>query len=155
MTDPSREPGGDGDLAHLRVRASVSAAAALNGMSGLIATLTGLQFTTSASFHDPLYDAVPWSLVGLGVVQLGLALLVLRNSHAATIAVSLLAPVIAVVAVGWALLASSNGIWSPIAMCEVPLAGTAALLAPFALGPTRRARDAKRRLQDSGMDLGF
>ncbi|MDQ3034571.1 MAG: hypothetical protein M3Y87_19335 [Myxococcota bacterium] len=155
MTGTSREPDGDADLAQLRVRGTVSAAAALNGMSGVIAVLSGVQFTTSAAFHDPLYNVVPWALVGLGVVQLGLALLVMRNSHGATIALSFLAPLITMVALGWAMLAWTNGFHSFIAVCEIPLAGSAAVLAPFALGPTRRARDAKRRLQDAGMDLGF
>lgn len=153
MTDSSRS--GDGDLSQLQVKGTVSAAAALNGASGVIAVLTGLQFTTSASFHEPLYNALPWALTALGAVQAGLALMVLRNHHGATIAVSFVALLVAIAAVAWAGLAWSSGFGSPMAIVEIPLAGCAAILAPFALGPTRRARDARRRLQDSGMDLGF
>jgi hypothetical protein len=153
MTDPSRS--GDGDLSQLQVKGTVYVAAALNGMSGVIALLTGLQFTTSASFYEPLYNALPWSLAALGLVQGGLALLVMRNGHGATIAVSFVALIVAVASVAWAVLAWSNGFGSPMAILLIPLAGSAAVIAPFALGPTRRARDARRRLQDAGMDLGF
>ncbi len=154
MSDPSRDAAADADLAQLNVKGTVNAAAALNGMSGVIAFLSGIQFTTSASFHDPLYNVVPWSLVVFGVVQLGLALLVMRNHHGATIAASFVAPLVTLIAVGWAGLAWSNGFGSFLAIIAIPLAGSADILAPLALGPTRRARDARRRLQDSGLDLG-
>lgn len=156
MTEPSPAAAdGERDLAELQVRPTVKAAAALGGMSGAIAVLTGLQFTTSGSFYEAAYNVVPWALTALGAVQLGLALLVLRNHFGATIGASGIGVLVALVAVGWAVLASTSGFLSCMAIALVPLAGSAAIVSPFALGPTKRASDAKKRLQDAGIELGF
>ena len=63
--------------------------------------------------------------------------------------------VITLIAVAWAALAWSHGFGSFLALIEIPLAGSAAILSPFALRPTRDARDARRRLAGSGLDLGL
>lgn len=152
---PTPSPESERDLADLQVKPTAKAAAALGGMSGAIAVLTGLQFTTSGSFYEALYNVVPWTLSGLGAVQLALALMVLRNHFPATIGASVVGALVALVAVGWAVLASTSGFLSCMAIVLVPLAGSAALVAPFALGATKRAWDAKKRLQDAGIDLGF
>ena len=159
MTEPSSAPApiqeSERDLAELQVKSTVKAAAAFGGMSGVVAVLTGLQFTTSASFVESIYDALPWSLAGFGAVQLGLALLVLRNHFPACVAASLVGVLVALLAVAWVLLSVTHQLYSALALLEVPLAGCAALLAPLALGPTKRAWDAKKRLQDAGIELGF
>ena len=156
MTAPS-PPSADGeaDLAQLQVKPTVKAAAALGGMSGAISVLTGLQFTTSGSFHEAMYNAVPWALSALGAVQLVLALMVLRNHFPAALGASVVGALVAVVAAGWAVLASTSGFLSCLAIVLVPLAGSAAMVTPFALGATKRAWDAKKRLQDAGIELGF
>lgn len=158
MTDTSHATDGaaqERDLADLQVKGTTKAAAAVGGMSGAIAVLTGLQFTTSSAFYEPLYNAVPWVLAGLGALQLGLSLMVLRNHFPATLGASVVGAAVALTAVGWAVLASTSGFLSCIAICEVPLAGSAAILAPLALPATRRAWAAKKRLQESGIELGF
>ncbi|WP_236519658.1 hypothetical protein [Sandaracinus amylolyticus] len=155
MTDSSQQTEQERDLAELQVRGTTKAAAAVGGMSGAIAVLTGLQFTTSASFHEPLYNVVPWALSGLGAVQLGLSLMVLRNHFPANVAASVLGVMVACVALGWAVLASTSGFVTAFTLLEVPLAGSAAILAPLALGATRRAWQAKKRLSDAGLELGF
>ena len=62
---------------------------------------------------------------------------------------------VALLAAGWIALASMHGFISPMAICEVPLAGSAAILAPLAVVPVKRAWLAKKRLSDSGIELGF
>lgn len=146
---------GEADLAQLEVRGSVKAAGAVNAMSGVIAILTGLQFTTSGSFYEAIYDAVPWSLTALGAVQLVLAILMLRNHFPATVIAAVVAPLVALDALGWAYLATTSGFLSPMAVLEIPLAGSAAIVAPLAIGATRRAWLAKKRLEDAGIELGF
>jgi hypothetical protein len=149
-TDPA-EP----DLAHLEPTARTKTSAALHGMSGVLTALAGVQFVTSASFYDPIQNALPWSLAVLGVVQVVVALLVLRNHHPAALAGSLLAAVIALGALAWLVLSLTSGMLSFLAIVAVPVAGCAALLAPAALAHTRRGWDAKKRLEDAGMELGL
>lgn len=153
MTAPS-DPG-DADLALVDASASAKASSALHGMAGVISALAGVQFVTSGSFVDPALNAVPWSLIALGVLEVPIALLVLRNHYPAALAGALLAPLLAIAALGWLVLGMSSGMMSFLAMSAVPAAGGAAVVAPFALASVRRGWAAKRRLAASGMELGL
>jgi hypothetical protein len=145
----------DTDLSDMRVRGTVKAAGALAGMSGVVGFLTGVQFTTSFAFNEPALNVVPWGLALLGAAQAGLAILVLRNHYAGAIACAVVSALVALVAVGWTVLAWMHELISCIAICEVPLAGSAAVLAPLAVIPVKRAWLVKKRLSDSGFELGF
>lgn len=147
----------DRDLALVEATPRVKLSAALHGVAGGIAAISGLQFVTSASFlgEDAWMNALPWSLLGLGAIQVGLALLVLKNRHPAAVAASANAVLIAVGSLAWLILGITSGLFSCMALIGVPAAGAAAIIAPFTLGQTKRGWEAKKRLQESGIELGL
>lgn len=145
----------DRDLALVEPTSTVKMCAALHGIAGTVTALAGLQFVTSGSFIEAYLNALPWSLVALGAIQVGLALLVLRNHHPAAIAASLNAALLALLALGWLVLSITSGMLSFMALGAVPAAGSAAILSPFTLGQTKRGWDAKKRLSESGIELGL
>lgn len=159
-TTPSSPDASDKDLAAIEASSLVKASSATHGIAGVTVALTGIQFVTSGSFYEWSLNLVPWALVLLGVVQAGVALLVLRNHHPAAIAgvlvggASFLGSLAWIALIAW-LATQGAYILSIVALASAPAAGAAALLAPFTLSHTKRGWEAKKRLQAAGIELGF
>ena len=133
----------------------VKFAASLQGVTGLLVALLGLQMW-SASIHGRAawVEYVPFWLMLLGVAGLAMASAQFRARRWAAIGSAALASLTALSMVAWFLYVGFSVI-SCFMLVGVPLSCLSALLSLAAIGGVLSTAAARQRLADRGVDLGL
>lgn len=122
--------------------------------TGVFTTLLGVQSVVNLRIEGPAGFAPPLTVVvGIAASAVGLSLSRARG-WAAPAAVALSAGISFTSSV-WLLWTVANGYLAPLSLLVPPLAYAATVLALIALGPARKAADARRRAAEAGIDLGI
>jgi hypothetical protein len=148
------QPSDDADLEDVKLRPAARLASGAHGASGAVCAMAALQFIGLGRF-EVWEIALQIALAALGVVQVVLGVMVLRNHYGGAVAGAIVGPIVAALAGAYLVVSMSWGVATCLAFVAPPIAGTAALLGFFAIAPTRRAMLAKRRLAEAGVELGL
>lgn len=133
----------------------VVAAAALQVLTGLSVVLTGLQPVLFGVRYRDVVDWVPWVLVVVGLLAIAFGAMVGRAREWAAVSGAALSVVLLLGMLGWLVANLVWGVFSCPGMMAVPLALGGSVLGILAVKPCMRATEARRRLRDEGMELGF
>ncbi len=124
------------------------------GLAGLVVALTGAQTMMMVRVHG-LLAAAPWALIGLGLVEAGLAALVFR-ARAWGVGVAIgVSFTLVLSSSAWLLVSVGSGLLSLYALAGPAVSLAAAVLSLLVMGPSQRASAARARLKEQGMDLGI
>lgn len=123
-------------------------------LAGVVVGLTGAQTLAMVSIRGPL-AAAPWVLLLSGITELVLATFVFRARARAALLAIVWSFGMVLSAGGWLFVSLTHGLFSLYALGGPGVALGAAVLALLALGPSRRASEARARLKAQGMDLGI
>ncbi len=152
----------DPDAAERKINADIKAAeaptpvklaASVQGLSGVLAGLTGLQLV-GARWAAEWVGAVPYALMGLGLASLAMAVSQYRARAWAGPGSVLLSGVVALTVIGWVLYTLTS-VMSCMAYMSVPLSMLSAVLSLVALRGVRETAAARQRLSDEGLSLGL
>ncbi|MFW5921232.1 MAG: hypothetical protein ACOCUS_05275 [Polyangiales bacterium] len=133
----------------------VLAAAAFQVLTGLSVVLTGLQPMLFGVRYRDIFDWMPWVLVVAGVIAMVFGAAVGRAREWAAVSGAALSVVLLLGMLAWLVANLMWGVFSCPGMLAVPLALAASVLGVLAVKPCMRATEARRRLRDEGMELGF
>lgn len=147
----------EGAAAALNAPRVVRVAAAVQAVGGVYLVLSSVQLLTSFVFFGEavLMQYANWALGALGATQAYLALRVYRMELPLVIASAVLAGLLSVAVLVWVAFSLRFTIFSCMQLGAVVLEIAAAGLLPFVIGPARRAGEARRKLEDEGLDLGM
>lgn len=120
---------------------------------GLFEAVSGLQLW--GFILTGWVNAVPFVLIALGLVAIGVGFMSARGRAQAVVAGLVVAPVILFGNSLWALFGLTRGFVSIFGLLVPALALASIALLVIAIGPTRRATEARRRLAEQGLDLGI
>jgi hypothetical protein len=144
------------DLAACRPSSVVKAAAGAMAFSGVGSLMLALQalLLVAGSQNELLTVALSLEVL-LGVLLLVLAIRLLKVQFLTTLAAAVLGFASAVALLVWNVVALSRGLFSILGFAVPGLCMIASLLALSALGSTRRASTARKRLRERGVSLGL
>lgn len=135
----------------------VRAAAGFQAVSGLYLLLSAVQLLTSVTFYGELVfiQYANWAFVVLGVAQVFVAAQTVRVRAPYGVVGTVLCAVVALAVTAWLAANVYFTIFSCMQLGTLVFSVVAAILAPFTIGPIRRAAAARKSLEDQGMDLGL
>lgn len=135
----------------------VRAAAGFQAVSGLYLLLSAIQLLTSVTFYGELVliQYANWAFLVLGVTQVFVAAQTVRVRAPYGVVGTVLCAVIALAVSAWLAANVYFTIFSCMQLGTLVFSVVAAILAPFTIGPIRKAAAARRSLEDQGMDLGL
>lgn len=156
--ETARSPSDDDRVTEADIRLAetpfvVKLAAVVQGVTGLLVALSGLQ-VSDLVYRIEWASYVPYAQIALGVTQIGFAAMQLRSRRFAGVGSVVLGGVVAIVMIGW-LLYMLTSVLSCIMYLSVLFALLDVVLGAVAIGPLHRTAAAKQRLADRGMDLGL
>jgi hypothetical protein len=126
---------------------------AFSGVGSLMLALQAL-LLVAGSQNELLTVALSLEVL-LGVLLLVLAIRLLKVQFLTTLAAAVLGFASAVALLVWNVVALSRGLFSILGFAVPGLCMIASLLALSALGSTRRASTARKRLRERGVSLGL
>lgn len=138
------------DAAHVPL--SVSAAAAALAAGGVVIGLLGAQNLTLVTWIG-VYALVPWLLVALGVAAVLVAAKLMHARRWTLVPALALSSLIALGAIGFFVISSLSGVFSPLGLIAIAGGVVAIVLSAIAIGPFRRVAATRRRLKQAGYDL--
>ncbi|MBX3274912.1 MAG: hypothetical protein KF729_31905 [Sandaracinaceae bacterium] len=153
MSGAPRDSLPDADLRAAEPSAIVKLAAAVQGVTGLLVALTGLQ-VIDVTWRADWANWVPRLLIVLGVGAIGLAAMQYRARRWAAFASGANGIVVALAVLGW-LFYTLTSVLSCLMYFTVPLSALSALLSLLAIGPILKTAAARQRLADAGLSLGL
>jgi hypothetical protein len=123
-------------------------------LSGLLTALLGLQLALSVR-GTGLFGVMPfvWMALGIGTIAIGWQVSRAREWAALTGATA--GALLSVGHLVWLIVSFSNGLFSLLAIGNLPLAFAASLGAVLAMPACRRATAARERLRAVGLDVGI
>lgn len=144
------------DLAACRPSSVVKAAAAAMAFSGVGSLMLALQtlLLVAGSQNELLTVALSLEVL-LGVLLLVLAIQLLKVQFLTTLVATVVGLASAIALLVWNVVALSRGLFSLLGFAVPGLCMIASLLALSALGSTRRASTARKRLRERGVSLGL
>lgn len=120
---------------------------------GLFEAVSGLQLW--GFILTGWVKAVPFVLVATGLAAIGFGFQSARGRAQAVVAGLVVAPFILASSSVWALFGLTRGFVSIFGLLVPALALASIALLVLAVGPTRRATEARKRLAEQGLDLGI
>lgn len=144
----------DADVKATQPTLVVKLAAAVQALTGVFVGLSGLQLVGIVFYRHPILNALPWTLMISGVALIVIAARVFRARAWAAIAGVVIAPALALLLGFWAIY-SFGDVFSCVLMLAIPLTLIATGLGALAIGPVRRATEARERLDAQGFNLGL
>jgi hypothetical protein len=135
-----------------RMPTAISASAIALAASGLVTALVGVQNLTLVTWIGNYYF-LPLSLVAVGVGAIFVAAKFYRARAWALVAAMVAALALTLGSIGFVVVATMSGVFSPLAIFAVGGAVAAIVLTALAIAPFRRLRATRRRLRDHGFDL--
>ena len=132
---------------------TVKAAAAFVALAGLFVALTGLQ-AISFRWSQPWRNAMPLVFLALGVAMIPLGAMLYRGRAFAAIGGLACAGICALGTCTW-FVVTWGSVFSLMNIAAVPLCVLGALFSGLSIPATRRMAEARARLADQGLDVGF
>lgn len=120
---------------------------------GLFAAVSGLQLWGFVLFG--WIRVVPIVLIVAGLLAMGIGFQAARGRIAAVMAGLFVAPGILLGGSAWSLFGLTRGFVSIFGLVLPAIALAAVALLALAVGPTRRASEARKRLAEQGFELGI
>lgn len=147
----------DVGVAALNAPFVVRVAAAFQAVSGLYLGLSAAQLLLSVRFFGELVfiQYANWAFVPLAVLQIVSAAQVVRVRAPWGVLGTALSVLIALMVSAWIAANVYFTIFSCMQLGTLIFAWIAAILAPFTIGPIAKAAEARKALEDQGMDLGL
>jgi hypothetical protein len=144
------------DLAACRPSSVVKAAAGAMAFSGVGSLMLALQalLLVGSSQSELLTSAVSLE-ASLGMLLLVMAVRLLKVQFLTTVAAAVLGFASAITLLVWNVVALSRGLFTILGFAVPGLCMIASLLALSAIGSTRRASAARKRLRERGVSLGL
>ena len=154
MSESEKE---DVGVAALNAPFLVRLAAGFQAVSGLYLALSAVQLLTSIRFFGELLfiQYMNWAFVVLAVLQIVSAAQVVRVRAPWGWLGTVLSMSIALMVSAWIAANVYFTIFSCMQLGTLFFSWTAAILAPFTIGPIAAAAKARKALEDQGMDLGL
>jgi hypothetical protein len=131
----------------------VKAAAAFTALTGLFVALTGVQ-VVSVHWRDEWMNAMPYVFLSGGPLLLLLAHRTYRGGAKANVGAFALTTFFALGTCGWFLF-TWGSVLSIMNMAAIAFSILGSLFCALAMRHTRRMAEARERLADEGMSLGF
>ena len=131
----------------------VKAAAAFVALAGLFVALTGLQ-VVSVRWVEAWRNVIPMFFLAVGVALVPIGAALYRGRFGAAIAGLALCTLCVLATCTW-FVATWGSVFSLMNIAAVPLSVLGALLSGLSLPGTRKMAQARARLADEGMDVGF
>jgi hypothetical protein len=124
-------------------------------LAGLVVLLTAVQTWMILDRLYPPYNLGPDAEFALGVPAVIVGVMIFRARAWAAMAAIGLAGLMTLVSALWLVVSFAHGLFSFFALGAPFLAMAAFVLSILALGPCRRATEARGRLEAQGMNLGL
>lgn len=131
----------------------VKAAAAFVALGGLFVALTGLQ-VISVHWRDDWRNLAPYLFLGIGGLMVPTGAVLYRGNPNAAILGLLLCTFAMFGTCGW-FITTWGSVFSLMNVAAVPMAVIGAVLCGLSVPATRKMANARERLADEGLDLGF
>lgn len=147
-------PSPDLDVAAAATPFIVRFAGGLTAFAGIITALTSVQTFSNVTVFGFMAVA-PWVLLLLGLVTAVVGAQLMRAREWAAVTSAALAASLFVSTGFWLFFSFSNGFVSLFALANPFLAMIAFGFALASLGPSRRASEARARLEEQGLSLGL
>lgn len=135
-----------------RVPFAVSAAAVALAAAGLVEALLGLQNLTLVTWVGG-WSFLPWLLLVAGAAGIAVAARLMHARRGSLAAGLGAAVVLALGAIGFFVVASLSGVFTPLALLGIGGGITALVLVLLAVRPFGRLAETRRRLRAAGYDL--
>lgn len=133
----------------------VKAAGGLQAAAGVMLAFAGFQLKLVGLTGKPWVMTVPWLMIFAGILTVFFAVKLFKTRSWAAIGGTVLNGIILLGMGGWVLLSLASGFFSLIASLVPMLALAGTVLGAIAIAPCLRAAEARRRLQDAGIDMSF
>jgi len=131
----------------------VRAGAAFMALGGLFVALTGLQ-VISVTWHEGWRNLVPYVFLAVGGLMVPTGATLYRGSHRSAILGLALCTVATLGTCGW-FVTTWGSVFSLMNVAAVPMAVIGAVLCGLSLPATKKMAEARERLADEGLNLGF
>ena len=100
-----------------------------------------------------VWSAVPWALLVVGAAAVGVAAKLMHARRWTLVPALALSVLLTLGAVGFFVLCSSSGVFTPIGLLAIAGGVCAIVFTSLAIGPFRRVAATRRRLREAGFDL--
>jgi len=131
----------------------VKAGAAFVALGGLFVALTGLQ-VISVTWHDEWRNLVPYFFLGVGGLMVPTGATLYRGNPRAALLGLVLCTLSTLGTCGW-FVTTWGSVFSLMNVAAVPMAVVGAVLCGLSVPATRKMAEARERLADEGLNLGF
>lgn len=133
----------------------VKAAGGLQAATGVLVAFSGIQLKLVGLTGKSWVTMMPWLMIVGGVVAVYLAVKILKTRGWAALGGTALNALIGLGMGVWVLLTLASGFVSLIATLVPMVALLGTVFGAIAIGPCLRASQARRKLQDAGIDMSF